>query len=460
MDAATIAAVATPAGSGGIGIVKISGGHAFDIAENIFRRRGEPLSSFQSHRLYHGQIVDPGNGRIIDEVLLGAMRAPGTYTREDIVEINAHAGSVVLHAILELVLKNGARLAEPGEFTQRAFLNGRIDLTQAEAVIDIISAKTERSLQSAAAQLSGEMRRRVMCMREALIGLLAEAEALVDFHDDEPIAFSPDRAANTVRSHVIEPLEELLRQYRSGRAFREGVRMIIIGRPNVGKSSLMNRLLEKDRVIVAPVPGTTRDLVEDMLNIGGVPVTIADSAGLHQSDDPLEKISMEKTISHIDGCDLVLMMVDAPGGVMDSDMDIVEKIQEKRPLLVVNKIDLMDEKRCIPSHKSVRFSSCVQISAKYGQGIDHLKAAILDTVADAELLDWDHAIIPNLRQKTAMERALEFARSAESQMMDEVQMERVSMDIKDAIKALGQIVGETEVPDLFDQIFSRFCVGK
>jgi tRNA modification GTPase len=293
----TIAAIATPGGRGGIGIIKISGLQSFPIARSIFRpadsdlRLGSPAEAdpkfeqleFESHRIYYGHIVDPDNGRPLDEVLVSTMKAPRTYTREDVVEINAHGGAVVLHAILKLVLKKGARFAEPGEFTKRAFLNGRIDLTQAEAVIDIINARTQKNLELATGQVTGRLRRMLVSVRGELTDLLTRLEAAIDFPEDVEELIDPGETARTVEKEVVTPLKRLIRNYIDGHIFRDGLSVAIVGRPNVGKSSLLNQLAKKDRAIVTAIPGTTRDIIEETLNIKGIPVIVSDTAGVHKT---------------------------------------------------------------------------------------------------------------------------------------------------------------------------------
>ncbi len=326
MDNSTIAAIATPGGRGGIGIIKISGPKAVLIAKVIFSPADQQSTSesgkrsslktatragYQSHRLNYGHIIDPGTGRIVDEVLLSVMKAPRSYTREDVVEINAHGGQAALNAILELVCKHGARIAEPGEFTQRAFLNGRIDLTQAEAVIDIINARTNKFLQVATAQVEGKLRRSIEQIREFLIELLTRAEAAIDFPDDVKDIAEPERTAAEIEARVIKPLRTLIQYHVDGRVLRDGLKVAVIGRPNVGKSSLLNCLVQKERAIVTDVPGTTRDMIEEALNIDGYSVILTDTAGLHDTDDPIETLGIEKTIENVNGADLVLFMVEA-----------------------------------------------------------------------------------------------------------------------------------------------------
>ena len=356
MDNSTIAAIATPSGRGGIGIIKLSGPDAVSIATAIFypidskstanTKKRPPIDEkfsdpLDSHRLYYGHVVDPESDRVLDEVLLSVMKAPRTYTREDVVEINAHGGPVAVHALLELVLKQGARLADPGEFTKRAFLNGRIDLTQAEAVIDIINARTDKSLHLAAAQIDGRLRRQLESIRDYLIELITRIEAAIDFPEDVEEIVDPPATIKGIKSNTVEPLLRLIQHHTEGNVLRDGFKVAVVGRPNVGKSSLLNCLLQKDRAIVTSVPGTTRDTIEETLNIAGLPVIIADTAGLHDTDDPIESIGIEKTLENVNGADLVLFMVEAHVPPTAEDTYIFEKIQSKPYIIVVNKIDLV-----------------------------------------------------------------------------------------------------------------------
>jgi len=317
MEYDTIAAIATPTGSGGIGIIKISGKDAFSIAEAIFQKshasRGEGSSEskalsfpLKSHRLYHGHIVNPGTGQVLDEVLLSAMKAPRTYTREDVIEINTHSGHIVMASILDLVLQQGARLADPGEFTKRAYLSGRIDLTQAEAVIDIINSRTQKSLEIATSQIKGNLKNRIESIRGSLIDIITQVEAAIDFPEDVGDVIDAVSVKQILDKEIIGELSDMVEQYENAHFLRDGLKMIVVGRPNVGKSSLMNRLIQEDRVIVTPIPGTTRDLIEETLNIHGIPVIIADSAGLHETKDPVEVIGIGKTKDYIHASDLIL----------------------------------------------------------------------------------------------------------------------------------------------------------
>jgi len=472
METDTIAAVATPMGSGGIGIIKISGKDALPIARSIFKRAGDsshhgpgsPHTSLpgdpQSHRLYHGHIVDPGSHRVMDEVLVAVMLAPRTYTTEDVVEINSHSGHVVLASILELVLKQGARLAEPGEFTKRAYLNGRIDLTQAEAVVDIINSRTEKSLQIAASQIKGGLKRKVESIREILIEILTEAEAAIDFPDDVDDILSTRSVVTVITDKVVVPLKELVHQYEHAHVLRDGIKMAVVGKPNVGKSSLMNRLIQNDRAIVTSIPGTTRDLIEETLNVRGIPVVVADTAGLHQTDDPVEVIGIQKTQEYIGGADLILFMVEAGEALSGDDFNIYEMIHGKRCILVANKIDLVDAEFVFAVPDAWRQTPAIKISALYGSGLSALKDLIVEVSMGEFKLEAGNTIIPNLRHKIALERSAQLAMAAVEEINKKTPFELIAIDIREAMDALGEIIGLTAREDVIDHIFSRFCIGK
>jgi tRNA modification GTPase len=473
----TIAAIATSGGKGGIGIVKISGANAFSVAKDIFRPIDRPQDSnavsvsaaqgkrhkvfeFESHRLYYGHIVDPQSGLLLDEVLLSAMRAPQTYTREDVVEINAHGGAVVLHAILQLVLKTGARLAEPGEFTRRAFANGRIDLTQAEAVIDIINARTQKSLQLATAQISGKLRKQITFVRGGLIDLLTRIEAAIDFPDDVTELIQPAETQKALQKQVLEPLKRLVRNYVDAHVFRDGLAIAVVGRPNVGKSSLLNQLIQKDRAIVTDVPGTTRDVIEETLNLEGIPVVISDTAGVHHTDHPIEKIGIEKTLEHVNGSDLVLFMVEANCPLGPEDHLIYDQVNSKPLIVVLNKIDLIlgGNETILP--EKWHFDGQVRISALYDRGIDQLKDKIIKVAGGPNPFDFNGVIVPNLRHKLLLETSLDAVESVIKQLKKGTPNELVAIHLQEAIDALGVISGDNVKVDVLNEIFSRFCVGK
>jgi tRNA modification GTPase len=471
MDNHTIAAVATPIGRGGIGIIRVSGKKALRIAATIFRRSSfasdhnsdtcdVSFARFKSHRLYHGYVVDPANGRRLDEVLLAIMKAPRSYTREDVVEIQAHSGPVVLSSILEMVLKNGARLAEPGEFTKRAYINGRIDLTQAEAVVDIINARTNKSLEIATAQLKGDMRMSIETISGSLSDVFAEINAAIDFPDDVTEIVDIDTQTKTLQDKIIARLKELIERYKNAHVLRDGLKLVVVGRPNVGKSSLMNRLLQKERAIVASMPGTTRDFIEEPLGIRGIPVIITDTAGLHETDDPVEVIGIKKTYEHTDLSDLVLFVIDAGCRITEEDYKIYERISNRKLIIVINKSDIVDDKHKPDMPNSWINIPQVKISALYSQGLDRLKNLIAKISLSEHGFDTEHTIVPNLRHKIALERSLHAASSAVEGMQRRTPLELISIDIKEAIDSLEEITGVIANEDMLDRIFSRFCIGK
>jgi tRNA modification GTPase len=440
MDSDTIAAVATPAGAGGIGVVKISGPQAIPIALPLLHPSRE-LSRLRSHRLYYGSVIDPETEKCIDEVLLTVMRAPHTYTREDVVEIQAHGSRCGLRAILELVLKQGARLAEPGEFTRRAFLNGRIDLSRAEAVIEVVNAQTAEGLELAARQLKGHLFEVIERVRGPIETMLVEVEAAIDFPEDVEDIIYPEVFARRMTQDVIRSLEELLEHYDEGHVYREGVAVIIIGRPNVGKSSLMNRLLQKERSIVTAIPGTTRDFIEEVVNIEGVPIRLIDTAGLHDTDNALEAAGIGFTRERLDEAGLVLFMVDCSMPLSDEDLQIYDMVRNRKTILVINKIDLGDYSLFRRIIERLEGLSWVEISALYNRGLEKLKTAVFREVTDqrgpADLC-W---IVPNLRHKVAIDKALRASRDAVEGFRTGRPAELLAVDLKDALDALGEIIG-------------------
>jgi len=475
MEPATIAAIATPGGRGGIGIIKISGSAAVAIAGKLFKpaghgqsgdlRAASPITgiapdTFQSRRLYYGHIVDPDGGRIVDEVLLSVMRAPRSYTREDVVEINSHGGWQAVRRILELVLAEGARLAEPGEFTRRAFLNGRIDLTQAEAVIDLISARTDAALHMAAAQMSGRLKQAVQEMRQHLIDQLTRIEAAIDFPDEVSESVNPQAAAETMRSRVVEPLQILVRQYAEGHFIRDGLKVAIVGRPNVGKSSLLNCLVQKERAIVTSVPGTTRDTIEETVNLQGVPVVLVDCAGLHAARDPIERMGVRKTVEAVEDADLVMLVVEAQQPLSAEDEAIFHRIRQKPGILVLNKIDRVRQKPLVEIPARWYPESRVKTSALYGRGIGKLRETIVARAFGKTALEVADALIPNLRQKKLLEEALEAALAVIREFEGQAAVELIAIHLQEAIDCLGQVLGISLKVDVLEQIFSRFCIGK
>jgi tRNA modification GTPase len=451
----TIAAISTPLGEGGIGIVRVSGTDAGRIAGNIFRKKRD--GGLESHRFYYGSIIDPDDDHIIDDGMVVLMRAPHSYTREDVLEIQCHGGSLVVRRILEQVLAAGARPAEPGEFTKRAFLNGRIDLVQAEAVIDIIRSKTEASLALAQHQRMGLLSRRISTVRDNLVHALALIEAHIDFPEDE---VGPDATGEITRlaGEAGNCIESLLAGYSEGKVLREGVSVLIAGKPNVGKSSLLNTLLREKRAIVTSVPGTTRDIIEEVVNIRGLPVRLLDTAGIRPTDDPVEKVGVKLTLERIPRSDLVLFMVDGSRPFDHEDELLLSALASIRVLVVRNKIDLPASAR-LPVE--LDGWPVIEISARSGQGIDALKTAIRDAFLSGAAIDSrEYVALSQARHRDALDKANGALFRFRDAITVGAALELLACEIREALHAIGQVTGETTPDELLDLIFSRFCVGK
>jgi tRNA modification GTPase len=454
----TIAAISTPLGVGGIGIVRLSGPQAREILGKVFRRR-RGKGPLLSHRFYLGEIIRPRDTAVIDEVLASFMEKPHTYTREDVAEIQAHSGVLVLREILDAVLQSGARLAEPGEFTKRAFLNGRIDLTQAEAVIDLIQSKTRRSLEMANLQREGRLGMEIRRIREDLLNLMALLEAGIDFPEDEVPEFAGDEV-NRRLPEALEKLETLLRTYDQGKIYREGISAVIIGRPNVGKSSLLNALLREDRAIVTPIPGTTRDVIEEVVNVGGIPLKIMDTAGLRHTRDQVEVEGVRRTRDRMARADLVIWVVDGSEPITAQDLDILPEVQPRKAVVAMNKNDLPRRLNPRDLGEHLPGAPLIPVSALHHSGIDRLEEAIRDLVLDGRQDSSAEILLSNLRHKQALERAREGLEQALEASRANLSAEFISVDLGTALQALGEIVGETTSEDILERIFSQFCIGK
>ena len=467
----TIAAISTPVGHSGIGIVRLSGKNAVKIADGIFRSKGgTKLKHTPSHRIIFGRIVDPANKETVDEVLVSIMTAPNTYTREDVIEINCHGGAISLQTVLELVLKKGARLADPGEFTQRAFLNGRIDLAQAEATLDIINSLTKQSRKVAVEQLRGKLSAKMEAIREKLTELAAFVETYIDFPEEDIETPSlTDMKKRALGIH--QSLRKLIDSSRYGMILRDGLKTTIIGRPNVGKSSLLNALLEHDRAIVTEAPGTTRDVIEEYLNIRGLPVKIMDTAGIRNVKDIAEKEGIKRSIRAMKEADLVLVILDGSRALHDTDMELIKKSNSKNTILVINKADL-EQKLTIPESIFTRPTKgknkrgredvnkiTVKISAAKGTGLDKLKDKIVETALSGQT-GGGSSIITNTRHVHALEKALLSVDSFITGVMNKISPEFLSVELREALDAIGEILGITTPEDILDRIFSNFCIGK
>ncbi|MBN1277402.1 MAG: tRNA uridine-5-carboxymethylaminomethyl(34) synthesis GTPase MnmE [Deltaproteobacteria bacterium] len=454
----TISAVATPAGRGGIGIIRISGPRSFEIAKKIFTPK-IPIESFQSHHLYLGQFYDPFSDTCIEEILISFMKAPHSYTREDVVEINSHSGYIILTRILRIVLDLGARLANPGEFTLRAFLNGRIDLTQAEAVIDLINSKSEMGLSLLHKQLQGSFRKKIEEIRKNGVSILAHSEAAIDFPEEAEV-MSQAKFASLIQNELINPAESLITANAGRRIWVDGIKTVIIGRVNAGKSSLLNQLLDEQRAIVTPIPGTTRDVIESTVTIGGIPLRLMDTAGLRKARNEIEKLGVSLTRQKLSEADFVLFVIDRSRPISPDDLNIVDQVREKNTLIIINKIDLPSRISKNIFDKEFRGFPVTNVSALTGQGLDQLRKAIQDCLikdgADVEMPD----IAPNLRHSTALSEAVKSFRNALHNIEQDMPMEIISFDLKTGLDALGEIIGETTNEDILNSIFSQFCLGK
>ncbi|PNT90833.1 tRNA uridine-5-carboxymethylaminomethyl(34) synthesis GTPase MnmE [Clostridium thermosuccinogenes] len=454
----TIAAISTPQGTGGIGIIRISGSRAFEIAGRIFSGK-KAFDELKSHTISYGKIIDPSSSETIDEVLVSKMNKPNTFTREDVVEINCHGGLVVLKRVLELVIREGARLAEPGEFTKRAFLNGRIDLSQAEAVIDIINSKTLQSSRAAMDQLEGKLSRQLKKVRDHLIELLAHMEVNFDYpeYDVEEIT---GRKVYDEAGQIRDLLEGIMNSFEKGRILREGISAVIVGRPNVGKSSLLNELSGKSRAIVTDIPGTTRDIIEEYVNINGIPVKMIDTAGIRETDDVVEKIGVERAQNAIENSDLVIVMIDAGVGISEEDMEILEKVKGKKTIVLINKVDLAGKQEVDAIADKLAGFRVIRISVKNEKGIDDLEKEITDLFMKGGISLNSEVIITNIRHKDLIAKAIQSIDEARGSYENGMPLDLIAIDIKNAAEFIGQITGESVSDDVIHEIFKNFCLGK
>jgi tRNA modification GTPase len=454
----TIAAIATPLGEGGLAVVRVSGAQALAIADKSFLPAGinslKP-SAAPTHTIQYGKIIRAGI--VVDEVLLSVLRAPRTFTREDTVEISCHGGILPAKLVLDTLLENGARLAEPGEFTRRAFLNGRIDLAQAEAVADLIHSRTELALAAANEQLAGKLSERINRLRDDLMHILAHVEAHIDFPDED---IAPDTKAQLLQrlDGGVEFMDELLRTANEGQILRRGIRAAIVGRPNVGKSSLLNQLLGRNRAIVSPIAGTTRDTIEETANIRGLPVVFIDTAGLREARDEIEQEGVRRSRESLASAEFILHVLDASQPLMDADVKYFAEFAGKKRILIRNKMDLpvkISELRTPNSELRM-----VDICCLSGQGIEALKDAIKELVWSGEIKAEMLQVMINSRHQDALNRSRTAVQRTIDALRADATLELAAMDLRIAVNAVGEIVGKTATEDLLDSIFSRFCIGK
>ncbi len=454
----TIAAIATAPGEGGIGIIRISGEKSLQVAQSIFKSKsGKMIKDYNARTLIYGTVVD--NEKVIDEVLVAYMKGPNSYTAEDVIEINCHGGFISVKKILELILSKGVRLAEAGEFTKRAFLNGRIDLSQAEAIIDVIKSKTDMAHEVAQSQLEGSLAKKIKDLRMNVTEVLAHLEVSIDFaeEDVEEITYQ------TLEEKALELRNEIKKLYdtaESGKILRDGLKTVIVGKPNVGKSSLLNSILGENRAIVTDIAGTTRDVIEEFVNIKGIPLKIVDTAGIRETEDVVEKIGVEKSRESFSTADLVIMVLDASRKLSEEDMEILESLKNKKTIVLLNKMDLEPQIELEKIEEFVNSEDIIKISALKHQGIEELQDKIEAMVYHGSVKNSSNLMITNSRHKDALFKAYESINDAISAIEQRMPYDFIEVDFKNIWDYLGYINGDTVREDLLDTIFSNFCIGK
>lgn len=455
-DFDTISAIATALGESGISIIRISGSNALNIVSSIFRGiNNRSISDIKPYSMRYGHIIDKDNEEVIDEVLISYMKGPRSFTAEDCVEINCHGGYICTNRVLDAVLKAGARSAEPGEFTKRAFLNGRIDLSQAEAVMDLIVAKTELSQKSALDQSQGRISKEINSLREKLLAMIAHIEATVDYPEDD-LEEATGESVSIELKELLKEINYILDTANEGKILRDGLNMAIIGKPNVGKSSLLNSLVMENRAIVTDIPGTTRDVIEEYINLDGIPIKVVDTAGIRDTDDLVEQIGVEKSREKIDESDVVILILDLSRDLEEEDTEIINMIKDKKHIVLLNKCDLNRKftESCLEGLDNI-----IEISAKNGYGIDKLKMTIKDMFFSGKI-NMSEVLLTNNRHKEAVYRAKERCLAALDTLQIGMSIDLASIDLRSAWMNLGEVTGDTMEEDLIDKIFSEFCLGK
>ena len=454
----TIAAVATAYGEGGIGIIRISGEEALPILQEIFEFHGD-TDTFTSRRMTYGKIIDKEKNQIIDEVLAVYMKGPKTYTAEDVVEINCHGSMVSLRKTLALVLRKGARLAEPGEFTKRAFLNGRLDLSQAEAVIDMIRAKTDKSFDVAVSQLEGRLSLKVEEIRQKLLDLLVDITVNIDYPDEDIEEMTYEKLEESI-VETQDMIEKLLATSSTGRMIREGIKIAIVGKPNVGKSSLMNGLLKETRAIVTDIPGTTRDTIEEVLSIRNIPVYLVDTAGIRETSDKVEKMGIEKSKEAFNQADFILFLLDGSRPLEEEDLQIMEFLKERKSLVLINKRDLGEAISIEEIAAKLPASQVIEASLLKGQGITEIEDAVEDLVYGGEIVQKESMMVNNVRHIELLQQAVKSLTDALHMSERREALDFIEVDVKNAYERLGEIIGATVSDDIINEVFARFCLGK
>ncbi|GEM02143.1 tRNA modification GTPase [Halolactibacillus halophilus] len=458
MELDTIAAISTPLGEGAIAIVRLSGDRALQIANKMYR--GKDLTAVDSHTIHYGRIVEPDTEEMIEEVMISVMKGPKTFTREDVVEINCHGGLASVNRLLELALYHGARLAEPGEFTKRAFLNGRIDLSQAEAVMDLIRAKTDKAMHVAVRQLDGKLSKLITRLRQQLIETVAHVEVNIDYPEYDDVE---EMTLNLLKERIAivsDEITKLLAMARQGKILREGISTAIIGRPNVGKSSLMNALVQENKAIVTDIPGTTRDIIEEYVNVRGVPLKLVDTAGIRETEDLVEKIGVERSRQVLNEADLILLVLNNNDVLTDEDRQLLEIVRDMEVIVLINKTDLeatldQEEVKRLIGGKAVVSTSLIEEA-----GVDQLEQAIADTFFTGGIEASDLSYVSNARHIQLLNQAKQSLNDANLAIDSEMPLDLIQIDVTRAWELLGEIIGDTVQDSLIDQLFSQFCLGK
>lgn len=460
MDFDTIAAISTPPGEGGIGIVRISGDEAIEIADKLYSMGKKSLADQDTHTIHYGKVVNPKTGDIVDEVMVSVMRAPKTYTREDVVEINSHGGILVVNKVLQVVLNNGARLAEPGEFTKRAFLNGRIDLSQAEAVMDMIRAKTDRAMHVAVDQLDGQMARLIRDLRQKILDTLAQVEVNIDYPEYDDVEEMTSQLLEDKAREVKADIQKLLETAQQGKILREGLATAIIGRPNVGKSSLLNTLLRQDKAIVTDVAGTTRDVIEEYVNVKGVPLKLIDTAGIRETDDEVEKIGVDRSRQAIQQADLILLVFNQSEKLTAEDEALIEATKGQNRIILLNKTDLDQQLNVDKLSQLIANDPIVSTSMMTQAGMDELQDKIAELFFSGQTGERDATYVSNTRHIALLEEAEDALSEVLNGITLDMPVDLVQIDMRRAWDLLGEITGDSVQDELITKLFSQFCLGK
>ncbi len=456
----TIAAISTAVGEAGIGIVRLSGSEAINIANQVFQgAKDQELVEANNRSLTYGHIIDREEDLIIDEVLIAYMKEPYTYTRENMVEIYCHGGIIPVRQVLELLLRRGARLAEAGEFTKRAFLNGRLDLSQAEAVMDIIQSKTDKSYRVSLKQLEGGLSQKINKIRDTLLEMIAHVEVSIDFPDEDTDEMGYEDLINK-SNQVRDEIEALLATSSRGKVLRDGINTVILGKPNVGKSSLLNAILKETRAIVTDIPGTTRDIIEEYVSIDGIPLKIVDTAGIRETEDLVEKIGVDRAKETIEDADLIIVVFDASRDLTEEDYEIINLVKERKSIVILNKTDLPSKVRAEDLREEFQDRPIITTSITEDRGIEDLEDSIKDLFYSGRLNLESDTIVTNIRHKNQLEKALKNINSAREDLIGNIPLDCIEVDLKNAWEDLGEISGDTIGEDILDKIFADFCLGK